>query len=291
MNNFKSFNQFIEEQHNKPINSADSNLNPPREIGVKPISITRKTTSSKSQKKHKKRQKAFFRHPVLLVLAVIIIFTIFVLFLLPVPLGYIVLKGSEVLTVDDILFDGQIRRPVNVLQISTSELEERLSHDIRIDSVRVSRKFPFVLEVDVQDRIPIAIVQGEFGYALLDKNGFVMDTVQSIKTINVPMITGKRFGNLLLEERISDGDINEALNFLNHLSPEGIKVFSEVNIGNPENINAYTREGITVRLGDGEHMEERARLAEDMVGDVKARELSVEYLDANPASALIKLKK
>lgn len=289
MNDFKSFNEFIEEQHGHST-KADSNLDVVENPEQPPAIGNTISLKSGKKRKHKGNRKSSLRSNILIGFSVIIIFFL-ALLLLPVPLGYIFLTGSDILTVDDILFEGKIRQPVNVLQISTSQLEERLSRDIRIDSVQVHRKFPLTMEVVVHDRIPIAIVQGEFGYALVDKDGIVMDTVQSISKVTVPLITGKRFGNLLLEDRISGSDIDEALNFLNNLSPEGIRVFSEVNIGNPENINAYTREGIAVRLGDGERMEERARLAEDMVGDVKARGLSVEYLDANPASALIKLKK
>lgn len=118
-----------------------------------------------------------------------------------------------------------------------------------------------------------------------------MDSTQSIKKVNVPLITGKRLGNLLLGDSIAGGEIDQALDFLNHLSPEGLKVFSEINIGNPGDIKAYTRDGITVKLGNGSDMAGQARLAENMVGDVKARGLSVEYLDANLASPFIKLKK
>ncbi|WP_443790234.1 cell division protein FtsQ/DivIB, partial [Dialister succinatiphilus] len=209
----------------------------------------------------------------------------------PIPLGYIDLEGTEVLTTDDVIFEGRIRQPVNVLQISSSDLEKRLSRDIRVSTVSVGRRFPFVLAVNVTDRVPLAIVQDEFGYVFLDKDGVVMDSTQSIKKVNVPLITGKRLGNLLLGDSIAGGEIDQALDFLNHLSPEGLKVFSEINIGNPEDIKAYTRDGITVKLGNGSDMAGQARLAENMVGDVKARGLSVEYLDANLASPFIKLKK
>ncbi|WP_444190145.1 cell division protein FtsQ/DivIB, partial [Dialister succinatiphilus] len=174
---------------------------------------------------------------------------------------------------------------------SSSDLEKRLSRDIRVSTGSVGRRFPFVLEVNVTDRVPLAIVQDEFGYVFLDKDGVVMDSTQSIKKVNVPLITGKRLGNLLLGDSIAGGEIDQALDFLNHLSPEGLKVFSEINIGNPEDIKAYTRDGITVKLGNGSDMAGQARLAENMVGDVKARGLSVEYLDANLASPFIKLKK
>lgn len=126
---------------------------------------------------------------------------------------------------------------------------------------------------------------------MLDKEGMVIDSVQSIRKGDVAMITGKRMENLLLGDTVSQEDLDKALAFLNALSPEGQRFFSEINIGNPENIRAYTRDGITVRLGSGSDMEAQAKLAENMVGDVKARGLSVEYVDANLSSPFIKLKK
>lgn len=50
-----------------------------------------------------------------------------------------------------------------------------------MSTVSVGRRFPFVLEVNVTDRVPLAIVQDEFGYVFLDKDGVVMDSTQSIK--------------------------------------------------------------------------------------------------------------
>ena len=259
MDNFKSFNDFLKEQHGNPegFHEKPKVEAPPEEKVRRPV------------KKHKSpirshgRGKAYAAGALAAAAAVTLS-----LFFLPIPLGYIDLKGTDVLTV-----------------------EERLSKDIRLSAVSVSRRFPFVLEVDVTDRIPLAIVQDQFGYAFLDKDGMVMDTTQSIKKVNVPLITGKRMGNLLLGDSVAGGELDSALDFLNHLSPEGLRVFSEINIGNGNDIKAYTRDGITVRLGSGPDMAGQARLAENMVGDVKARGLSVEYLDANPASPFIKLKK
>lgn len=283
MDNFKSFNDFLKEQHGGKTTPSTQEV--PVEQTPPPPHPAKKNPG-KRLKRPRFKGKAYAAGG-LGVLAVIGLS----LFFLPIPLGYIDLEGTEVLTTDDVIFEGRIRQPVNVLQISSSDLEKRLSRDIRVSTVSVGRRFPFVLEVNVTDRVPLAIVQDEFGYVFLDKDGVVMDSTQSIKKINVPLITGKRLGNLLLGDSIAGGEIDQALDFLNHLSPEGLKVFSEINIGNPEDIKAYTRDGITVKLGNGSDMAGQARLAENMVGDVKARGLSVEYLDANLASPFIKLKK
>lgn len=294
MDNFKSFNEFRREQH---AGKLPEDIETTKEES-KPVDFSGEESSPFSAQEiqkvvHKKKRRHRKSHgkQYLLGGAGVVILLLMSIFLLPIPLGYIQLTGSKALTVDDILFEGQIKQPVNVWQVSSSELEERLHHDIRVADVQVTRHFPFVLEVQVEDRVPLAAVQGELSYAFLDKDGLVIDSVQSIRKTDVPMITGKRLGNLLLGDTVASEDIDKALTFLNHLSPEGRKAFSEINIGNDTNIRAYTRDGVTVRLGEGTDMAGQAELAENMVGDVKARGLSVEYVDANLSSPFIKLKK
>ena len=281
MDHFKSFNEFRKDQHGR----GEARLT--ERVPESPISVLEESRKKAKKKKiHHASSRIYVFGTAAAVSAVFL-----ALFFLPVPLGNISLSGTEALTAEDVLFEGRIRQPVNVLQVSSSELAQRLSKDIRVEEVTVSRKFPFTLEVDIKDRKPLGIIQDEFGYAFVDKTGMVMDTAPSINQVDVPLITGKRMGNLLLGDTVASGELEQALDFLNHLSPEGLKVFSEVNIGNSDNIKAYTRDGITVRLGSGNDMAGQAQLAENMVGDVKARGLSVEYIDANPGSPFIKLKK
>ncbi|MDY6084341.1 MAG: cell division protein FtsQ/DivIB [Dialister sp.] len=287
MDEFKTFKQFQKEsrQGDEPhFPAEDENASAISENGA----LEQKTKSARRRARSRIHLRAgaygvlFFACLLLILLA---------LLFLPVPFGYITLYNTTALTEDDVLFDGNIRRPINVLQISTSDLEERLSHDLRVQTVRVARESPFSIGVDIADSRPIAVVQGEFLYVVLDESGRVIEADSAIKQLNVPFITGKKLGNALLGETVTDEDVQKALSFIKKLSPEGEKVFSEVNIGHPDNIAAYTRSGITVRLGNGDRIEEQAVLAENMVGDIKARDLSVEYIDANISAPFIKLRR
>lgn len=210
---------------------------------------------------------------------------------LPIPFGHIDVIGSTVITAEDVIFEGNISQPVNILQVNTSDLKERLVHDLRIESVSINRKFPFAIEVEINEKKAIAVMQGEYAYAFLDKYGNIMQMEPSIESSNLPMITGRKLGNVLLGDQLKDSQILKAIAFINGMSAEGANAFSEVNIGNPDNIMAYTRDGISVRLKNGDNIKEQAALAENMVSDVRARGLSVEYLDANLTSPFIKLKK
>lgn len=209
---------------------------------------------------------------------------------LPLPVGDVRLHGGETLTREDVLFDGGITEPVNVFQISTSELEDRLRQDVRVADVEVSRSFPAYIDVTVTERKPAAVIQDAMGYAFLDKDGVVTLTSRSIRGLDLPMITGIKLEHALLGDTVRQAAVQTALQFLGGLSPRGAQIFSEINIGNPDNIMAYTRDGIAVRLGDGSSMTARAELAENLVGDVKVRGLAVEYIDASLTSPYIKLK-
>lgn len=213
------------------------------------------------------------------------------LLLLPIPVGDVRVYGNESMTKEDVLFDGGITAPVNVFRISTSDLESRLRQDVRVYQAEVKRTFPLYIDVTLTERKPLAAVQEEFGYAYLDKSGMVIRTGSSIRGGDLPMITGVKLDNVLLGDMTGSSQVKTALEFLSGLSPQGIHTFSEVNVGNPENIVAYTRDGIAVRLGDGSSMTARAELAENMVNDVKVRGLSVAYIDASLTSPYIRLKK
>lgn len=294
MNEFKSFNDFRYEQHNGQKTDTEPRTSEnTREVKSQ---ISEKNLHHKSGRLVKRSGKTRNSKAQSFKTMIYCLFGAFLalavgLLLLPISLGTIVLSGSEKITLADVLFEGKIQEPVNVLKVNTDDLQNALSKDLRIASVNVYRSFPLTIHVDIEDRVPVAILQGEFSYVYIDKNGIVLETTQAIRDVKVPLITGTKMGNLLLGDQIQDNGILSALQFLNNLTPNGLNVFSEINIGNDKNIRAYTRDGIMVRLGEGTNMDKQAQLAENMVGDVRARGLSVEYIDANFDAPFIKLKK
>lgn len=286
MSDFKSFDDFQKELHH--LDPEQTVIRESEEIPESGRQIPQTSKLKKNPEKKKARRRW---EPYLMGTAVGFLLLAGAVLFLPVPMGDIRLQGNEAVTKEDILFDGDIREPVNVFQISTSQLQERLKKDVRIADAEVSRAFPFYIDVVIAERKPVAVIQEEFGYAFLDQEGMIIQTGDSIRGMDVPVITGVKLDNVLLGDFTQKENVKLALQFLGALSPGGIQVFSEINVGNAESIVAYTRDGIAVRLGDGSAMAERAALAENMVNDVKVRGLSVEYIDASLSSPYIKLKK
>lgn len=284
MHEYNDFENFQKKIRNEHVNVSE---NDNKDLNDKNFDDKKIRKVLKKRKKHKKNKK----FKVLFYLIIFIIIIVVSLLFLPIPFGNLTVTGNDIIKTEDIFFEAEIKKPINILQIRTSNVEKRLLNDIRIEEVDVSRQFPFTINIKVKERKPLVIVQGEFCYAILDKTGLVIETETSLKKANYPMITGKKWGNLLLGDTVSESDVLLALKFINSLSEDGVKLFSEINIGNKDNIIAYTRSGIAVKLGNGKNIADQAKLVENMVGDISSRQLSVEYIDANTSSPFIKLKK
>lgn len=284
MHEYNDFENFQKKIRNEHVNVSE---NDNKDLNDKNFDDKKIRKVLKKRKKHKKNKK----FKVLFYLIIFIIIIVVSLLFLPIPFGNLTVTGNDIIKTEDIFFEAEIKKPINIFQIRTSNVEKRLLNDIRIEEVDVSRQFPFTINIKVKERKPLVIVQGEFCYAILDKTGLVIETETSLKKANYPMITGKKWGNLLLGDTVSESDVLVALKFINSLSEDGVKLFSEINIGNKDNIIAYTRSGIAVKLGNGKNIADQAKLAENMVGDISSRQLSVEYIDANTSSPFIKLKK
>ena len=165
MAEFKSFNEFQQELHHQ----------------IPQAELEEEDREEKSEDEEKRTRFSFLKQidpggmkRYLAGTAGIVILIVGGILFLPVPFGNIQLSGNENVSMDDVLFDGNVHQPVNVWQVSTSELKERLEKDIRIRNADISRGFPFYIYVNITERKPAAVIQEDFGYALVDKDGVVL---------------------------------------------------------------------------------------------------------------------
>lgn len=101
-----------------------------------------------------------------------------------------VVLGSPWLRADEVRVDGaqrvqqaqvdaalgdQLGRPL--ARVDTGAVEERLEQLSQVRSAQVVRDWPSTLQVRLTERVPVAAVPGEAGFALVDDAGVVVETV------------------------------------------------------------------------------------------------------------------
>ena len=245
----------------------------------------------KRPKQQSRNEKPFYRkRGTYAWLAVVIVGFLLLLALAPISFGSVKVEGLQVLSQDEIFRVAKISRPINVVQLATADISRRLNGDLRIASAKVDREFPATIRIQVEERRPIAVVATEFGFAVFDKTGLVIAEGPTITRTDVPFITGKKLGNVLLGDTVTDDALRKALAYLSYLSLKGSEQISEINIGDTTQLIAYTRDDIPIHLGTVENAAEQAPLSENMLKDIRLRNLTVDYVDVNVGAPYIKLK-
>ncbi len=287
----QSFEEYLRERHGLP--SYEGQHRPEPTGGPARVSAVEKQGRHRQGENGKERNPRWRWHQKRIwpygVLASILILVLLLCFL-PISLGTVIVEGNQKMSADEVYRVACINRPINVMQLSTADIQKRLTGDLRIARADVSRELPLTIRIRMREREPLAIVHTDFGYAVLDAEGLVIAHMESIRDTQAAFVTGDNFGNVVLGDRLRHPLLLKALHFLGNLSAEGRREISEVNISDGQQIVAYTRDNLPIHLGAGEHMNEQAPLSENMIKDIRARKLDARFVDANIGAPYIKLK-
>lgn len=224
----------------------------------------------------------------LVVSAAVLGFFVYVPFL---TLNEIKLVGAKYLTEADIMKVGNIYIGEPIFELETDVVQSRLSKDLRIEEVSVRRHLPHTLEVKIKERRPLATVVCDYGYLDLDRNGKIIDSYKTLKTMQIPMITGAAVRDLYIGDEVDDEVIKKILDFLQRLNEDTLNRLSEIAIVEANYIVMYsaTERPVQIRIGKLERLDEKAHLTEDFLRDLETNPHPVEYVDFNYTSPFIKL--
>jgi len=242
--------------------------------------------------KRRRRRRSLgrlFRGLVFLVVSAMVLgFFVYVPFF---TLSEIKLVGAKYLTAEDVMKVGEIYMGEPLFQLETDVVQSRLSKDLRIEEVSVRRHLPHTLEVKIKERRPLATVVCDYGYLDLDRNGTIIDSYKSLKTMQIPMITGAAVRDLYIGDAVEDETIKKILDFLQRLNEETLNRLSEIAIVEADYIVLYsaTERPVQIRIGKMERLDEKARLTEDFLRDLETNPHPVEYVDFNYTAPFIKL--
>ena len=239
--------------------------------------------------RRRRSSRRLFRGIIFLVVSAAVLgFFVYVPFF---TLSELKLVGAKYLTQEDILKAGNIYMGEPMFKLETDVVQNRLSKDLRIEEVSVRRHLPHTLEIKIKERRPLATVNCNYGYIDLDRNGVIIDSYKSLKTMQIPMITGVDVHDLYIGDTVDDELVRQILDFLQRLDEETLNRLSEIAIVEADYIVMYsaTERPVQIRLGKLERLDEKAHLTEDFLRDLETNPHPVEYVDFNYTTPFIKL--
>lgn len=204
--------------------------------------------------------------------------------------GTVSVAGNKYITVEEVLRIAGVPEQINIFRLKTAEIKERLTNDLRVAEVQVERQFPATIAIHIKERQPLAFVASQYGFVEIDRQGIVMAALKNLKQVKVPVITGVRLGNVYVGDQVNNPGLANVLVYLAALDEETLNQLSEVNIKAPDDLVVYTANSLYIRVGDHQRLAEKAKLTGEILQEISAKKMTVEYVDLNYTSPIIKLR-
>ncbi len=204
--------------------------------------------------------------------------------------GTVVIEGNKYLAVEDVYRAAGIPEKINIFRLDTSDIKTRLLRDLRVAEVEVSRRFPDHIVISLKERQPLAYVASTYGFVQVDKQAMVLAAMKNIKQVNVPIVTGVRLGSVYVGDKVEEPPLKSALVYLAALDEDSLNQLSEVNVKASGDMTAYTAQFMTIRLGNGERLAEKARMTRDLLAELGDKKAMVDYIDLTYTSPYIKFR-
>ena len=188
-------------------------------------------------------------------------------------------SGCRYVQPEDVIRIAGVRTGENLFQLQTDEIRRNLEKDLRIDQALVQRSFPSQLNIEINERVPLAFVKCEYGYLEAGKDGIVLDAHRTLRQMPVPMISGASVADLFVGDVIEDENIRKVLSFLSMLEDSSIQSLSEINIANPQDVLLYAG-SVQIRLGSLEQLPDKVDVTISVLKELQQTKHPIEYVDA-----------
>jgi len=149
----------------------------------------------------RKKRKAVFKVVKWTTLVLIILGGIVYTLLSPIfNIRTISIVGNSKLSIDEIISLSKIELEQNMFRYKKSEIIQNVKENAYIDTVKVSRKIPDTIEIEVSERKASFMIQFANAYAFLNNQGYILEI--SDKKQNLPILVGIQ----TIQENIQTGN-------------------------------------------------------------------------------------
>lgn len=177
----------------------------------------------------------------------------------------IVMRSDGRLSSSQLMEYAGLQPGTNLFSIDVDKLRADLEEKVPlVESVRIRRKLPDTLFVDVKERVAVAQISWKWRSVpfLVDRHGVVMPPTRTGQAL--PLIEGKKFESLRPGEQINDSGVQYALELLSTCDSLGLSnqiAFERFDLRYPDFVTATLTGKISARFPRRAAGEKLIRLA------------------------------
>ena len=148
---------------------------------------------------------------------------------------------------------------MNIYAVSEKDVREMLSQDHTVEFLSMQKEYPSTIYLYITERVSTAVFQWLGIQYLLDPQGLVMEESNALLLPEGMLaVTGLVPTEIRVGQKLVVEDAAQLSAYVSILSELSLQLYmdqiSELNLSDPDNLYLVTVDGITVRLGNGDHM-------------------------------------
>ena len=184
-----------------------------------------------------------------------------------------------------------------IFHVDIDEVKARFSNVIQIKEIKIKRKLPSTIVIDIKERTPYAIVVIGGTTSLVDEDGYIIagknlsSSIYRLDISKYPVIRGVNKKNLEKGIRLDQKDrtfVRAALEMLSKF----IDISAiQIEVGDREDIVIYIEDILKVKIGAPSDIERKIKIIKAMRDSVQGKWTKISYIDVRvPDSPVIKFR-
>ena len=174
---------------------------------------------------------------------------------------------------------------VNIFAANTRWAKRFLLFDPMIKDATIKRKLPSTIEIIVEERIPVAVIQYHDFFLQVDANAAVLAKSGSLGTLVLPLLSGIEDiqGNLQAGDAINSAQLKAGLAMISQMSADALADIGEIHVKDTQKIKLYTTAGIEGRFGDSKNFAEKFNIFLQIIGEQEKNNKleNIQYIDVS----------
>lgn len=207
-------------------------------------------------------------------------------------MGVKAMLRSSLFDIARVEYEGQARMPyeeltrlsgleqgVNIFSVDLASTCRKIGTSPWVGEVTMRRMLPSRIRVEIDERIPAAVVKANDDLFLTARDGVILGYATEADRVSLPRISGIaiRQGRAEADTGIKVAAAMELTDFLKGRSFPGPDDDMEVRVDDPFNVILMLN-GVEIRLGRGDYDEKFKKLAE-VESDIRRRQIELSYVD------------
>lgn len=187
----------------------------------------------------------------------------------------VVVEGNRFISAEEIMQTGGVSIGDSMFTLDTAAVAEKINAHQYLTCNSVWRDFPDRVFINVTEHQPVATANWMGSLVMLGQDGVVMEITGQIDIeLAVPVITGASIKSARVGEAVTYGVAGQAEAVeavLEAIDWQGVTgEISEINVGTLDDLYLVTVDGLIIRLGDSEKLDEKILTARSALVPLRA---------------------